>query len=167
MSRKVLQIAGIANELEGASLYFNQPPQPSKPTLKPSAVDPASQPAILQPELKVEGKNDNLVNQAGKLASMQDSIQASMISIIQDDIVETIRKTVKLVGKEALFVRITPDEKRELTSIVYAFNELYRGEGRKTSENEISRVGLNWLFEDYRTNGEQSTLARVLAILNA
>ena len=167
MSRKVLQIAGIANELEGASLCFNQPPQPSKPTLKPSAVDPASQPAILQPELKVEGKNDNLVNQAGKLASMQDSIQASMISIIQDDIVETIRKTVKQVGKEPLFVRLTVNEKRQLSSIVYAFNEIYRGEGRKTSENEIGRIGLNFLLEDYRENGNNSILAQVLAALAA
>ena len=169
MSRKVLQVAGIANELEGASLYFNQPPQPSKPkpNFKTPAVKPASQHVIPQPNLNAKKKNDTLSNHSSELAGVQDSLQASMRSIKPDDPIETIRKTVKQVGKDTVFIRLTADEKAEIASIVYTFNELYRGDGRKTSENEIGRIALNFLLKDYRENGELSILARVLAALNA
>jgi hypothetical protein len=90
-----------------------------------------------------------------------------MLANIQDDIVETIRKTVKQVGKDTLFVRLTSDEKHQVASVVYALNEMYRGENRKTSENEIGRIGVNFLLEDYKANGKESILAKVLTALNA
>ena len=95
------------------------------------------------------------------------SKQASIHISGHYDLIKTIRKTVKQVGKEVLFVRLSPDEKHTLGSIVYSFNEIYRGEGRKTSENEIGRIGLNYLLEDYRVNGNNSILAQVLAALAA
>src|SRR5687768_9985561 len=113
--------------------------------------------------LPAKKKNDNVSNNASKPASTHVSTLAST----QDDIVETIRKTVKQVGKDTLFVRLTSDEKHQVTSVVYALNEMYRGESRKTSENEIGRIGVNFLLEDYKINGEQSILAKVLAALNA
>jgi len=196
VSKKILPVAEIANELEGASLFFASPAESS--TRKSTAisladlVEPIASPDNLpMSNLKTDGKSDNLSNQtielasihASKLASkpasapaslpisahasLQDSMPASPIANNPHDFIEAIRRTVKQVGKEALFVRLSAAEKRQLSSLVYKFNEMYRGEGRKTSENEVSRVGLNWLLEDYQASGEHSMLARVLALLNA
>jgi hypothetical protein len=178
MSKKKLQIEGILNELEGASLFFPRsvsPPLPStpEPTPKPEpdpqidvqspveTVEPAVAPEPT-PVLEVETPkvyNEQNSSNASKLASKH--IQKN------NDLVKTIRKTVRQVGKEVLFVRLSPDEKKAVGSIVYSFNEIYRGEGRKTSENEIGRIGLNYLLEDYRQNGNNSILAQVLAALAA
>ena len=113
--------------------------------------------------LPVKKKNDNVSNNA----SSHESTHASTLASIQDDIVETIRKTVKQVGKDTLFVRLTSGEKHQVTSVVYSLNEMYRGESRKTSENEIGRIGVNFILEDYKANGKESILAKVLAALNA
>jgi hypothetical protein len=170
MSKKKLQVEGITNELVGASLFFTQPAKILAPPttreleakLEPTSPEKVSE-IVINPTDSQEKQSDNQYNeQKGNNASKQ----ASTISD-KYDTVETIRKTVKQVGKEILFIRVTPEEKHELGSIVYSFNEIYRGEGRKTSENEVGRVALNLLLEDYRENGNNSILARVLAALNA
>jgi len=196
VSKKSLPVAGIANELEGASLFFaarEGTPIPNPiPNSQAELVEPNAPPInVPSPDLKTDGKSVNLSNQMDELASMhaskpasrpasshasmlkstpasmQGSTPASSIANKPDDFIEAIRRTVKQVGKEALFVRLSAHEKRQISSLVYTFNEIYRGEGRKTSENEVSRVGLNWLLEDYQASGEHSMLARVLASLNA
>jgi hypothetical protein len=196
VSKKVLPVGGIANELEGASLFFAAPAGSPIPKLignsRTETVEPLAPPlSIPLLDLKTDGKSVNLSNQMDELASMhaskpasrpasshasvpkstpanmQDSTPASSIANKPNDFIDAIRRTVKQVGKEALFVRLSAHEKRQISSLVYTFNEIYRGEGRKTSENEVSRVGLNWLLEDYQASGEHSVLARVLASLNA
>lgn len=77
--------------------------------------------------------------------------------------VERIRKTVKEIGREVAFTRLSPTEKGRLADIVYT----YRRQGVKTSENEINRIAINLMLNDYEVNGEQSVLARVLAALQA
>jgi hypothetical protein len=77
--------------------------------------------------------------------------------------VEAIRKTVKALGREVSFVRLTPEEKGALAEVVYA----YKRQGIKTTENEINRIAINALLADYHANGEASLLARVLAALRA
>jgi hypothetical protein len=185
MSKKVLNTQSMINELRGQSAFFRQDTpvhaetdEPKPQTVKkipkepqkhsPIAVEKVTPKPVPNQEhalinLPVEKKIDNV----SKATSNHASTSASTLANIQDDIVETIRKTVKQVGKDTLFVRLTPDEKHQVASVVYAFNEMYRGEGRKTSENEIGRIGLNFLLEDYKVNGEQSILAKVLAALNA
>jgi len=168
MSKKKLQVEAIANELEGASLYFKPPastpvtqpkiePLVSVPTPKPVTQESSSNEIDLSDRLSSTSRDD----------SMHASKDAINLSGHSDDLIETIRKTVKKMGKEVSFIRHTPEEKRELSSIVYTFNELYRGQGRKTSENEIGRIALNFLIADYKENGELSVLARVLEALNA
>jgi hypothetical protein len=185
MSKKVLNTQAMINELKGQSAFFRQdvPSQsgtndliaptvkttPKKPKKLPASnvekETPKPVPTEAHPptDLPIESKNDTVNSDASNHANAP----ASVLANIQDDIVETIRKTVKQVGKDTLFVRLTPDEKHQVTSVVYALNEMYRGEGRKTSENEIGRIGLNFLLEDYKVNGEQSILAKVLVALNA
>jgi hypothetical protein len=173
MSKKVLKVEGITNELEGASLFFaptNQSPYTSPlPVMTP---EPVSDSKLIPPTednppvLHNEEKNKGIKKQLTQTVQRA-SKQASVIYNESNDPVESIRKTVKRVGKEVFFVRVTPEEKHTLVSIIYSFNEIYREEGRKTSENEIGRIGLNFLLEDYRANGNNSILARVLAALNA
>jgi hypothetical protein len=77
--------------------------------------------------------------------------------------VERIRKTVKEIGREVAFTRLSPVEKGRLADIVYTYKRL----GVKTSENEINRIAINLMLRDYELHGEQSVLARVLAALQA
>lgn len=185
MSKKVLNTQSVINELRGQSAFFKQdvpeltrtdesvqkmlekpPKEPKKQVetyVEKETPKPVNNHQHSPTRLPDDKKNDNVRSSASKHASTPASMRADN----QDDIVETIRKTVKQVGKETLFVRLTPNEKRQVTSVVYAFNEMYRGEGRKTSENEIGRISVNFLLEDYKVNGEQSILAKVLAALNA
>ncbi len=79
------------------------------------------------------------------------------------DLIESIRKAVKGLGKEAATYRFTAEEKKSLADIVYQ----YRGQKIRTSENEITRIAINNLVEDYRQNGKNSVLARVINSLNA
>lgn len=81
----------------------------------------------------------------------------------QGDTIEAIRGAVKQLGKEAATHRFTQKEKKALADIVYR----YKGEGVRTSENEITRISINFLVEDYQERGKDSILARVLERLNA
>jgi hypothetical protein len=77
--------------------------------------------------------------------------------------VAAIRKVVRTTGKEVSYVRLTAGEKAELSDIVYAFKK----RGKKTTENEINRIAVNFLLEDYRVNGATSILAKVIDSLLA
>ena len=77
-------------------------------------------------------------------------------------IVELVRKAVKEFGKEAATHRFTQTEKKEIGDLIYT----YKNRGTKTSENEITRIAVNFIFEDYKKNGENSVLHKVLEALN-
>jgi hypothetical protein len=79
-----------------------------------------------------------------------------------DTTVEAIRRAVKQIGKEAATHRFTVAEKQEIANIVFS----YKNKGLYTSENEISRVAINFIIEDYKENGEESVLVRALKALN-
>ena len=78
-----------------------------------------------------------------------------------DVIVELIRKTVKVIGKEPSTHRLTLEEKKAITDVIYA----YKSSGIKTSENEIARIAINFLVNDYKENGKNSILHKVLKAL--
>jgi hypothetical protein len=87
---------------------------------------------------------------------------ATVIPRYHDTVIEVIRAAVKAFGKEAATHRFTLEEKKAIADIVYA----YKRTGIRTSENELSRIGVNFLVEDYRKNGESSILHKVLKALN-
>ncbi len=127
---------------------------------------PAEDAAALAPEVAVEVATpapEQPAAQTKKLASKQTSQSTSMLASYHDDLIAGIRKVVKNPGREVSFVRVSPEEKGQLADIIYT----YRRQGQKTSENEINRIAINFLLEDYRANGEQSILARTLAALRA
>lgn len=95
--------------------------------------------------------------------SVQASTRASMHASSDADMIEEVRKTVKVYGKEVTYARLTTDEKDLLVDIVYT----YKRQGVKTSENEISRIAINFLLGDYKRNGAASILNRVIEALLA
>jgi hypothetical protein len=98
-----------------------------------------------------------------KKAIKKESIPASTLASDHASMIETIRKSVKSLGTKISFTRITPEEKRRLEDIVYT----YKRQGIKTSENEISRIAVNFLIEDFHKKGKESMLAQVIEALNA
>src|SRR5262249_38984516 len=87
----------------------------------------------------------------------------TILSPNQDQLIETIRKAVKRLGKEATFCRFTQEEKNTLSDVIYT----YKRSGTRTSENEVIRIAVNWLLENYQSYGQNSVLAQVLEKLNA
>jgi hypothetical protein len=162
--KKQLNTAGMINELQGASSFFpSSKPVADLPikyeTTPPSQViEPQSklkdiQTVIKKKEIKIDNRNNrnNESNQASELASYH----ASMI--------EDIRHSVNILGNTVSYLRLTKEEKDELSDIIYT----YKRQGVKTSENEIGRVAINFLIEDYKANGQESMLAKVIERLNA
>jgi hypothetical protein len=88
---------------------------------------------------------------------------ASMLASVESETIEAIRKVVKTQGREVSFIRLTPEEKAQVSDIVYT----YKRQGQKTTETQINRIAINYLLHDYHEHGEQSVLARVLASLLA
>jgi hypothetical protein len=96
-------------------------------------------------------------------AIKKESNRASTLASKQDSMIEAIRKTVKSLGTKVSFTRVTPEEKARLADIIYT----YKRQGVKTSENEINRIAMNFLIEDFHKNGKESVLAQVIEVLNA
>jgi hypothetical protein len=94
--------------------------------------------------------------------TMVSSNRDTTVSLFHDTSIEIVRKAVRELGKEAATHRFTPEEKKALLDIIYS----YKGSGIKTSENEVARIAINFIIEDYRRNGENSILDRVLKALN-
>jgi hypothetical protein len=79
-----------------------------------------------------------------------------------DALVAEIRKRVREFGKEAATYRLTEEEKRKLYDLVYR----YKLKNIRTSENEITRIAINYILEDYQLNNKESILNRVIEALN-
>ncbi len=89
--------------------------------------------------------------------------QDTMVSKTDEEILETVRKAVKHLGREPATQRLTIEEKQALRDIEYT----YSSQNIQTSANEIIRIALNFILADYRLNGEKSFLATVLKKLNS
>lgn len=76
--------------------------------------------------------------------------------------IEYIRKAVKDFGKEAATHRFTLAEKQDLAELVYLFKKLEV----RTSENEITRIAINWLIRNHQLNADQSVLHKALNALH-
>jgi hypothetical protein len=98
----------------------------------------------------------------GKIESRRLSEQETASDDMTAAALEIMRKAVKQIGKEAATHRFTTHEKNVLADIVYT----YTRQGYRTSENEITRIAVNWLILDYQERGEQSVLARMLEVLH-
>jgi hypothetical protein len=80
-----------------------------------------------------------------------------------DLFLEDIRKALKSFGKEAATHRFTHTEKNEIAALIYQYKE----NGIRTSENEITRIAINFIINDQKEFGEDSILDIVLKLLNS
>ena len=153
--KKTLDAATIVNELRGQSAFF-PPRQTEQP--KEQQSQRTQEPELLQETSSLSGLTSPM------LASEQASNDASKhASTLADEMnLETIHKTLKFIGKEVLYVRLTQEEKNQVADIEYT----YQRQGIKTSGNEIGRIALNFLLADYKANGENSLLAKMLTELH-
>lgn len=129
-------------------LIYGTKPKP----VSPSEEKPKEEQNIPHPRKELPKK---AIKEESKSASMRASTHTSMI--------EAIRKTVKSLGTKVSFTQVTPEEKARLADIIYT----YKRHGVKTSENEINRIAMNFLIEDFQNNGKESVLTQVIEALNA
>ena len=170
MSKKTLDISSITNELRGQSAFFpTKPPTSSQelaqvpPSLPVQGAQRPREPKEISvpPTKKVYSNHDTVIPRHHD--TMQPSNHDTTMPLPEGDIFEVVRKAVKQIGKEAATHRFTLDEKNLLADIEYT----YKRQGIRTSENEITRIAINYFIEDYRINGEQSILVKVLKRLNS
>ena len=162
---KKLPTTGITNELKGSSVFFQPSPAENEPKTenerpqivqmrKISPADPVTEPIhhdTMQPRHR---DTTTPSNHDGGQPPRKDAVAAPNL--------DEIRKAVKQLGKDAATHRFTAEEKGALADIVYT----YARQGLRTSENEITRIGVNWLLQDYHQNGGISVLARMLEELH-
>lgn len=110
----------------------------------------------------VEAQPEKKVSPSRYRDTKQPRYHATMTPRYRDTTVELIRAAVKEFGKEAATQRWTVEEKRAVNEIKFT----YQQQGIRTGETEIARIGINFLIEDYRQNGENSILHKVLKALN-
>jgi hypothetical protein len=132
----------------------------------PPVATPPTEPIIGTQEVTVsqnEGKHrPSASKNPQKQALVQSGKQASMLASMQASIIELIRKAVKDVGKESATYRFTPEEKKALLELTFT----YKVQGYKTSENELTRIAINFLMEDHKQNGRNSILEKALEALS-
>lgn len=188
--KKKLNTDSITNELEGASLFFSKPaapppsPEPEKavtkkainpladsPFFEKSSTLPTTDSSVeeIKPEKKVRRKKEK-IEQTSNPDTTTPRNRDTVVSRYHETttprihgvVIELIRKAVKEFGKEAATHRFTEAEKREIADLIYT----YKNRGIKTSENEITRISVNFVLEDYKENGENSVLHKILQALN-
>ena len=137
-----------------------------KSRVKPEKVNMEGMPTIgsplsqASPEAPERTKTERVVSSKVETnkPTMTPSNHDTTVSLIDD-----IRRLVKELGKEAATYRFTKEEKDKLKDLVY----IYSRQDLRTSENEITRIAINWLFKDHEENGEKSVIYSVLKALNA
>jgi hypothetical protein len=163
--KKKLNVDSIQSELRGGSAFFPGYKSPDSP---PSPKEERKQAKIVDTPAK---KKKTTVRPDAGRDTMTPRHHDTTVSRYHDtmipqedtDIFEVVRKAVKQLGKEAATHRFTLAEKNLLADIEYT----YKREGIRTSENEITRISINYIIEDYRQHGEESILAKILKRLNS
>jgi hypothetical protein len=147
---KKLKVDDITSQLEGSAFF------PRKPAER-EMEEESDEASIVQRTASPTGtpSRSRARQQASKHASSDDGVPV--------DVVEVIRRIVKTPGKEVAYVRLTVEEKDQLGDIVYA----YKRQRKKTSENEIARIAVSFILEDYKANGDASVLTRVIDAMRA
>ena len=80
-----------------------------------------------------------------------------------DSMTATIAKSVRETGKEVCTYRLTQKEKTSLVEIIYHF----RMRNCRLSENEIARIAINFLIEDFRADKEDCKLSSIIEAMKA
>jgi hypothetical protein len=163
--KKKLNVDSIQSELRGGSAFFPGYKSQDSPTSVPEEDKPVETVGTPAEE------NNHVERPQVSTDTMIPRHHDTTVSRNHDtitpppdtDIFEVVRKAVKQIGKEAATHRFTLEEKNLLADIEYT----YKRRGIRTSENEITRIAINYVIEEYRRNGEESILAKILKRLNS
>ncbi len=101
-----------------------------------------------------------------KGASIENHIErkhAIMTPRYHDSMTATIAKSVREVGKEVCTYRLTQKEKTALVEIIYHF----RMRNSRLSENEIARIAINFLIEDFKADKKDCMLSSIIEAMKA
>ncbi len=77
-------------------------------------------------------------------------------------VVAQIQRSVQQVGSKPITGRLTAEEKQALDEFLYTIKQA----GIITSGNEVARIALQLVIEDYRRRGKSSTIAKILTLLH-
>ena len=134
----------------------------TKPSTPPGKAgqgkDGSQNPIVPTPQKQIGKKKKQPINRDTTTPRHHDTTA----SRYHDTTIEMVRKAVKKFGKEAATHRFTLEEKNAIAGIVYS----YKNQGIRTSENEITRIAINFIINDYRENGGNSILERALRALD-
>lgn len=167
--KKTLNEDDIHNELKGASSFFRKEENGDDRGLEPEVQQDEPKKRTPRPILQTSEQAAPSTIASQQLTEDTTDVTVvprhhdTMIPRYPDEFIESIRKAVKQLGKEAATYRFTAEEKKTLADLVYT----YKNMGIRTSENEITRTAINFLLEDYQQNGASSILAVVLERLNS
>jgi len=142
------------------SPFFSRPPNVSIPV--PSPVVHKSTEKVGEDIQSSDKNNFKETKMRRHRDTMTPRNHDTVVSSNHDTTVEIVRKAVKELGKEAATHRFTLEEKKAVLDLIYS----YKGSGIKTSENEVARIAINYILEDYKQNGQNSILDKVLKALN-
>lgn len=168
--KKKLDENAIANELRGNSLFFR--PKAEAPADDPVSVKPqgpqaekASPIPSPTPAASSPPSNDTTIPRYRDtvIPRHHDTTVSPTANPNPLSPIEYARRAVKQLGKEAATHRFTVEEKRALKAIERDYEE----RGVRTSENEITRIAINYILQDYQSNKTRSILARVLEMLHS
>jgi outer membrane biosynthesis protein TonB len=163
--KKKLNVDSIQSELRGGSAFFPGYKSPDSPPASTEEVkqeeQPEPTPKEKKPEVKQKVSHDTMIPRHHD--TMVSRNHDTMTPPPDVDIFEVVRKAAKQIGKEAATHRFTMDEKNLLADIEYT----YKRQGIRTSENEITRIAINYIIAEYKQNGEESILAKILKRLNS
>ena|SRR5438132_6163357 len=163
--KKKLNVDSIQSELRGGSAFFpgyKSPDSPTAPSEKIEKIEPVDSPSKKNnPAKRPQTSSDTTTprHHDTTVSRNHDTTTPSHST----DIFEVVRKAVIQIGKEAATHRFTLEEKNLLADIEYT----YKRRGIRTSENEVTRIAINYIIEEYRQNGEESILAKILKRLNS
>jgi hypothetical protein len=135
--------------------------------VKPEEVHMEGLPTIETPPSVASASSPNIPEKTKTAKVINTKVETDKVTMTPSNrdttvpLIDEIRHAVKELGKEAATYRFTKTEKDALKDLVY----IYGRQGMKTSENEIVRIAINWLFEDNKTSGEQSIIYLVLKAL--
>jgi len=88
---------------------------------------------------------------------------AIMTPRYHDGMTAIIAKSVREVGKEVCTYRLTQKEKTALVEIIYH----YRMRNSRLSENEIARIAINFIIEDFKADKKDCILSRITEAMKA
>src|SRR5947207_15281100 len=118
--KKKIDISSVASSLRGESVFF--PTKDSKPASE-QAGEPIEQKRQKEPLPHSPTTIDEEIQPATVIPRHHDTVMSSnhdtMIPMKEDEIVETVRKAVKQLGREPATQRLTIEEKQALRDIEY------------------------------------------------